>query len=80
MRWLLILLALAGCEQSYRYPCQNPDNWQTKECQKPLCEVNQACPDHVFADQKRMEPYLKDQAPVTETKETDKGGKNDCAK
>jgi hypothetical protein len=27
-----------------------------------------------------MEPYLKDQTPVTETKETDKGGKNDCTK
>lgn len=74
-------MALAGCEQSYRYPCQNPDNWTSKECQKPVCEVNQSCPDHVFADQKRMEPWINGgQPPATETKETDKGGKNDCAK
>lgn len=79
MRWLIILLALAGCEQSYRYPCQNPDNWETKECQKPQCEVNQTCPDHIFADQKRMEPWIKGTPIVTDSKD-DKGGKNDCAK
>jgi hypothetical protein len=81
MRWLIILLALAGCEQRYRYACQNPENWESAQCQKPLCEVNQDCPDHVFIDQKRMDPYINKGAPaVTDTKETDKGVKNDCAK
>jgi hypothetical protein len=79
MRWLIILLALAGCEQSYRYPCQNPDNWMNKECQKPVCEVNQTCADHIFADQKRMEPWINGGKVTTESKE-DKGGRNDCAK
>jgi hypothetical protein len=81
MRYLLILLALAGCEQRYRYACQNPENWASAQCQKPVCEVNQECPDQVFSDQKRMEPWLnKDATPTTDSKETDKGGRNDCAK
>lgn len=81
MRWLIILLALAGCEQRYRYACQDPHNWEKEQCQKPICEVNQDCPDHVFSDQKRMEPWINGGKgmPVTDTN-TDKGGKNDCAK
>jgi hypothetical protein len=80
MRWLLILLALMGCEQRYRYPCQDPHNWEKEQCQKPICEVNQDCPDHVFQDQKRMEPWINKGTQTTETKDTDKGVKNDCAK
>jgi hypothetical protein len=81
MSRLLILLALVGCEQHYRYPCQNPENWENKECQKPICEVNQDCPDQIFSDQKRMEPWINKGMPIsTDTKETDKGGRNDCAK
>lgn len=68
MRALLIVLLLAGCEQYYRYPCQDPANWETARCQKPLCEVNQECPEHVFNGQKAMEPEVK------------KEGKNECAR
>lgn len=68
MRALLIVLLLAGCEQYYRYPCQDPANWETARCQKPLCEVNQECPEHVFNGQKNMEPEVK------------KEGKNECAR
>jgi hypothetical protein len=45
-------MLLAGCEQRFRYACQNPDNWETKACQKPLCEVNQECPEYIFAGTK----------------------------
>jgi hypothetical protein len=68
MRALLIVLLLAGCEQYYRYPCQDPANWETARCQKPVCEVNQECPEHVFNGQKNMEPEVK------------KEGKNECAR
>ena len=46
MRALLILplLLLAGCEQRYRYACQDPGNWESAQCQKPLCEVNPLLP------------------------------------
>lgn len=46
---LIILTAsLVGCQDRYRYACQDPDNWETTECQKPACEVNRTCPDLIF--------------------------------
>lgn len=53
VRWLLILLilplGLAMCsKESFRYPCQNPANWDKDFCQKPLCDVTRTCPEHVF--------------------------------
>ena len=45
----LAALLLVGCDfEYYRYACQNPDNWDTAECQKPLCEVSRTCPEHIF--------------------------------
>jgi hypothetical protein len=41
---------MTGCEQRYRYPCQDPENWKAAECQKPLCEVHRDCPDIIFKD------------------------------
>jgi hypothetical protein len=41
---------LTGCEQRYRYPCQDPENWKAAECQKPKCEVHRDCPDIIFKD------------------------------
>ena len=50
MKYLVLLLTLgiAGCDQYYRYPCQDPANWDTPQCKKPLCEVNRDCPELVF--------------------------------
>jgi hypothetical protein len=52
MRKLLILislLALTACEDRYRYFCQNPDNFELKECQKPRCLFTQTCPEYLVA-------------------------------
>ena len=40
-----LLLASTGCgyDGKYRYPCQDPKNWETPECQKPKCQVDGAC-------------------------------------
>jgi outer membrane lipopolysaccharide assembly protein LptE/RlpB len=65
---IALVLLLTACEQRYRYACQNPDNWESKQCQKPLCEVNQDCPEHVFNGQKSMELQI------------NKEQKIDCAK
>ena len=51
----LIGMGLAGCEDRYRYPCQNPDNFAKPECQKPKCLFTQMCPEYLVA------PILKDQ-------------------
>lgn len=49
--WKLIfpLMFLAGCEEQYRYFCQNPDNFQKEQCQKPRCQFTQTCPEYMVA-------------------------------
>ena len=42
---LMVLMSLAGCSENYRYPCQDPDNWEKKECKKPYCSANGTCPE-----------------------------------
>lgn len=57
MKTILItiaLLCLAGCSDRFRYPCQDPANWNSPQCQKPQCEVNRTCPDLLVKSEKRM--------------------------
>jgi hypothetical protein len=42
---LLALVLLSACTENYRYPCQDPDNWEKKECKKPYCSANGTCPE-----------------------------------
>jgi hypothetical protein len=44
----LPIFIAAGCEQKFRYPCQDPKNWESEQCKKPLCEVNRDCPEYIF--------------------------------
>lgn len=44
-----LLLLVAGCDDQYRYPCQNPDNFHTPDCQKPKCLFTQQCPEYLVA-------------------------------
>jgi len=41
----LLSLLLTGCgyDGHYRYPCQNPENFDKKECNPPLCKVTGTC-------------------------------------
>ena len=48
-KYLLILLLLVACEDRYRYTCQNPDNFNLAECQKPRCQFTQTCPEYLVA-------------------------------
>ena len=57
VRWLLLLLllplALAWCsEERFRYPCQDPANWDKDICKMPLCDVTRTCPEHIFKGQR----------------------------
>lgn len=47
--FVVFLLALAGCEDRYRYFCQNPVNFTAKRCQRPDCLFTQDCPDYLVA-------------------------------
>ena len=51
MKYALIIAALllVGCDEKYRYPCQNPDNFAKAECQKPKCLFTQMCPEYLVA-------------------------------
>jgi len=46
---LVLLLLLAGCEDRYRYHCQDPQNFSAKRCQRPDCLFTQDCPDYLVA-------------------------------
>jgi hypothetical protein len=47
MRYLLLLLIplLFACEERFRYPCQDPEHWDDKQCKKPYCSANGTCPE-----------------------------------
>jgi hypothetical protein len=47
---LLPAVLAAGCQERYRYPCQDVNNWEKEMCQRPLCEVHKTCPDIIFKD------------------------------
>ena len=50
---LLLPLTLAMCSgDRYRYPCQDPANWDKDFCKLPLCDVNRTCPEHIFKGQR----------------------------
>ena len=57
IKWLFILLLLPLClaffsGDRYRYPCQNPDNWDKQICKLPTCDVTRTCPEHIFKGQR----------------------------
>lgn len=62
-KWLILLvllpiaLAFFGVDR-FRYPCQNPENWESAQCQRPICDVTRTCPDHIFKGQRdpRLDP------------------------
>jgi hypothetical protein len=57
VKWLFLLLLLpiglaVSSGDRFRYPCQDPDNWDKEICQKPRCDVSRTCPEHVFKGQR----------------------------
>jgi len=46
---ILFPFLCTGCHDQYRYFCQDPDNFKSERCQKPLCEFNQDCPEYLVA-------------------------------
>jgi hypothetical protein len=38
-----LVLVLAGCQDRYRYDCQDPANWQEEICKKPKCVAMGYC-------------------------------------
>lgn len=59
---IAVVLLLSGCEDRYRYACQNPDNFNLAECQKPRCLFTQTCPEYLVAPvlTPKVEPKVED--------------------
>lgn len=49
---IVLTLTLSSCNfnGNFRYPCQDPANWEKDECKPPICTVNGACPDDLVGD------------------------------
>jgi len=49
------LVLLSGCsyDGSYRYPCQDPANWETAECKPPICTASGTCPEDLNTNIKK---------------------------
>jgi hypothetical protein len=73
-KWLAFLIALPIAlavfgGDSFRYPCQDPKNWDKDVCKKPACDVTRTCPEHVFKGQRdpRLGPIEEDTSKPTPT-------------
>ena len=75
LSWMLLAatLALAGCAEGYRYPCQDPENWDKKMCQKPYCSANGTCPED-------LTHYEKPQGEKASRAPNPSQNKGDCTK
>lgn len=50
---VLPLIMLTGCEYTYRYECQNPDNQGLPQCQPEVCGPSKTC----FNDLNAVTPW-----------------------
>ena len=48
----ILLVLLTGCEDRFRYPCQDPQNWEAPDCKPPVCTVTGTCPDQLITIEK----------------------------
>lgn len=50
---LILPLTLAFCgHDQFRYPCQDPKNWDSPDCKPPICDVTRTCPEQIFKGQR----------------------------
>jgi len=72
MKYIFIFAALmlTGCEDRYRYYCQNPNNFHAEQCQKPKCLFTQTCPEYLVAPilEKQINATAQPAQPAPETK------------
>ena len=52
MTMLSMCLVVNGCTENFRYPCQDPKNWDSEDCKPPICTATGTCPDDVRLPEK----------------------------
>jgi hypothetical protein len=73
IKWLFLILfipvGLAMCSgDRFRYPCQDPKNWDKPMCKYPVCDVTRTCPEQIFKGQRDPRlgpPEITQPMPVT---------------
>jgi hypothetical protein len=69
--FMLIAVSACGYDGGYRYPCQDPENWESEECNPPVCKVNGACTEDLLGFNPTLEdlvnPELEEMIPTEET-------------
>jgi len=53
-----VLLTGCGYDGHYRYPCQDPANWEKAECNPPICESTGTCTRDIIG-QEAWDEYQK---------------------
>lgn len=56
---LFAALSLSACgyDGSYRYECQDPENWDDDSCYPPICKVDGMCTETLIGfDPRKIEP------------------------
>ena len=48
---ILPFLLLAGCKFVYRYPCQDPANWDKEWCSNDVCKADGSCTEKLLGFQ-----------------------------
>ena len=48
----MVCIMLTACEDRFRYPCQDPANWELTECKPPVCTATGTCPDQLTKPEK----------------------------
>lgn len=44
----IIIMLLAGCKFHYRYPCQDPANWDKEWCSNDVCKADGTCTEKLL--------------------------------
>lgn len=58
----LLILGTTSCSDSYRYKCQDPDNFGKPECVPPACLADNSCTSTLLG----YDPLLPEQTTETE--------------
>ena len=50
----LTVAMMTGCEDRYRYHCQDPKHWEDEDCKHPMCEAKQNCTDYLIHKEQKQ--------------------------
>ena len=63
---LLTLVSACGYDGSYRYECQDPENWDAKKCNPPVCLVDGMCTETLLGFDPKEQQLEKEREEIDE--------------